>query len=205
MKKLTDLWYDDWGSPKKGKYPQPCQSIENLTYDYSEKSGFDSRATSRFMVLINFPNVKYREITHVQEYDIESFVGNVGGYIGLFLGYTLLHFPMFGVAIIVLVRRKLLPRVESTKTNIGSYANNERKKSAELQDKHELCLDSFNTKTNLTLNNIETQLTTMNQRICEVEEQISNIQGITQTSAYKSSIGICNVPRSLNKPYYIEK
>jgi hypothetical protein len=47
------------------------------------------------MVLVHFPNRKYRQITHVQEYDIESMVGNIGGYIGLFLGYSLLHFPKF--------------------------------------------------------------------------------------------------------------
>lgn len=86
---------DDWGSPKKGKYPSPCQNIENLSYDYSEKSGVDSRRDARLMVLVHFPNRKFRQITHVQEYDIESMVGNIGGYIGLFLGYSFLHFPQF--------------------------------------------------------------------------------------------------------------
>ena len=86
---------DDWGSPKKEKYPSPCQNIENLSYDYSEKSGMDSRRDARLMVLVHFPNRKFRQITHVQEYDIESMVGNIGGYIGLFLGYSFLHFPQF--------------------------------------------------------------------------------------------------------------
>ena len=95
MSQLADLLNDDWGSPKKGTYPSPCQNIENLSYDYSEKSGADSRREPRFMVLVHFPNRKYRQITHVQEYDIESMVGNIGGYIGLFLGYSLLHFPQF--------------------------------------------------------------------------------------------------------------
>ena len=95
LRKLTDLLNDDWGSPKKGKYPSPCQNIENLSYDYSEKSGMDSRRDARLMVLVHFPNRKFRQITHVQEYDIESMVGNIGGYIGLFLGYSFLHFPQF--------------------------------------------------------------------------------------------------------------
>ena len=92
---LTDLLSDDFGSPKKGTYPLPCQVIENLMYDYTEESGIDSRPESRFMILVNFPNLKYREITHVQEYDVESMMGNIGGYIGLFLGYSLLQFPLF--------------------------------------------------------------------------------------------------------------
>ena len=96
MKELTNLLNDDWVSPKKGTYPSPCQIIENLSYEYSEKSGIDLNLDDpRFMVLVHFPNRKYREIIHVQEYDIESMVGNIGGYIGLFLGYSLLHFPRF--------------------------------------------------------------------------------------------------------------
>jgi len=95
MRQMTDLLNDDWGSPKKGTYLPPCQNIENLSYDYSEKRGIDSNIESRFMVLVHFPNRKYRQITHVQEYDIENMLGNIGGYIGLFLGYSLLHLPHF--------------------------------------------------------------------------------------------------------------
>ena len=54
------------GSPKKDRYLPPCQNIENLSYDYSEKRGIDSELESRFMVLVHFPNRKYRQITHVQ-------------------------------------------------------------------------------------------------------------------------------------------
>ena len=79
MQRLTDLLFDDWRSPKKATYPLPCQAIEILNYDYSEKSGIDSRSESRFMVMVHFPNLKYRQITHVQEYDIESMVGNILG------------------------------------------------------------------------------------------------------------------------------
>ena len=110
MRQVNDLFYDDWGSPKKGTYPLPCQGIENLTYDYSEKTGpAASDAQSKFMVQVHFPNLKYREITHVQEYDIESLVGNIGGYLGLFLGYTLLHFPAFMISVFVLIKKKLMP------------------------------------------------------------------------------------------------
>ena len=79
MQRLTDLLYDDWRSPKKGTHPLPCQAIENLNYDYTEKSGIDSRSESRFMVMVHFPNRKYKQITHVQEYDIARLVGNIGG------------------------------------------------------------------------------------------------------------------------------
>ena len=33
------------------------------------------------------------EIKHVRDFDIESLIGNSGGYIGLFTGYALLQLP----------------------------------------------------------------------------------------------------------------
>lgn len=137
MKQLTNLLNDDWGSPKKGTYPSPCQIIENLSYEYSEKTGIDSNPDdSRFMVLVNFPNRKYREITHVQEYDIESMVGNIGGYIGLFLGYSLLHFPKF------------LLNLWKAKRNKGSAQTNVIKpilKPTKIQEINHLNRSSFKT------------------------------------------------------------
>ena len=87
MTHFMDLWYDDWWSPKKGDYPLPCQSIESLTYDYTETKGISHHNPSRFMVLVHFPNLKYRQIAHVQEYDIESLVGEIGGTFSMFLGF----------------------------------------------------------------------------------------------------------------------
>ena len=37
----------------------------------------------------------YKEIKQVKAYDIEGFVGNAGGYVGLFLGYALLSLPKY--------------------------------------------------------------------------------------------------------------
>ena len=105
------LYYDDWWTPKKGEYPLPCQTIENLSYEYTEKSGYDARNQSRFMVLVHYPNLKYRQIAHVQEYDVESLFGNIGGYIGLFLGYSIINFPRFVISSFDIIRKKLLPGV----------------------------------------------------------------------------------------------
>lgn len=84
-------------------FPPPCQVIEKLHYDYEE---FDHKAsssdnndqksnTSWFGISLFFPETTYKEIKQVQAYDLEGFVGNTGGYIGLFLGYAILTLPMF--------------------------------------------------------------------------------------------------------------
>ena len=70
---------------------------------------------SRFMVIVHFPNLKYRQIEHVQEYDVESLVGNIGGYIGLFLGYSLINFPRFIISLLDIIRKKLVPIMQKNK------------------------------------------------------------------------------------------
>ena len=44
-------------------------------------------------VKINFEAQLFREITEVRAYNIQTLIGNVGGYIGLFLGFSLKEMP----------------------------------------------------------------------------------------------------------------
>ena len=44
---------------------------------------------------IHFKNSYYKEIKHVQSFNLESLVGNVGGYVGLFIGCALWEAPDF--------------------------------------------------------------------------------------------------------------
>ena len=44
---------------------------------------------------MTYPSQEYKEIEQVRAYDVQSLVGNVGGYIGLFLGYALRELPTF--------------------------------------------------------------------------------------------------------------
>ena len=40
-----------------------------------------------------FRNQDYKEIRHKREFDFESLIGNVGGYVGLLLGFALWQIP----------------------------------------------------------------------------------------------------------------
>ena len=44
---------------------------------------------------IYFKNSYYKEIKHVQSFNLENFVGNVGGYVGLFIGCAIWEAPDF--------------------------------------------------------------------------------------------------------------
>ena len=78
------------------KFPPPCQIIEKLQYEYEElddESQKRENDSTWFGITLFFPEPSYKEIKQAQAYDIESFVGNSGGYIGLFLGYSLASIP----------------------------------------------------------------------------------------------------------------
>ena len=53
-----------------------------------------AKVTRREMQL-NFKLSYYQEIIHVRAFDTQSFIGNVGGYIGMFLGASLWQLPVF--------------------------------------------------------------------------------------------------------------
>ena len=80
--------------------PPPCSTIIGITHEYSETQwkreefeGVNGASLDFFEVNINFPNPTYKEITQLMAYNEENFVGNVGGYIGMFLGVSLLQIP----------------------------------------------------------------------------------------------------------------
>ena len=74
------------------KHP-PCRSLEKLEYNYME---FDLREADPPFVHIDirFIDATYREILRVRAFTIESLLGNIGGYIGIFIGYSIfIHLP----------------------------------------------------------------------------------------------------------------
>ena len=48
-----------------------------------------------FVLNVNFKAPTFKEIKQVRAYNAQTLIGNAGGYIGLFLGYTLKEIPTF--------------------------------------------------------------------------------------------------------------
>ena len=79
-------------------YPPPCQSIEKIDYHYEEVEIKEEDDTSLeespwFRIVLLFHAQTYKEISQIKAYDSEMLVGNIGGYLGLFLGYAILQIP----------------------------------------------------------------------------------------------------------------
>ena len=62
-----------------------------------------------------FKSIQYKEIKHIQSFNAESFIGNVGGYVGLFIGCALWEAPDF----IEFLYRKMRGWIE----NISGFQN----------------------------------------------------------------------------------
>ena len=60
--------------------------IYNFLIDYSDDF---------FVLNVNFKAPTFKEIKQVRAYNAQTLVGNAGGYIGLFLGYTIREIPTF--------------------------------------------------------------------------------------------------------------
>ena len=82
----TDIEENDEGSP--------CRHMGRIDYDYWEHGPHqENEATPYFNITLLFVDPKYREIKEVKAFGLLSMFGNIGGYVGIFIGYALLSLP----------------------------------------------------------------------------------------------------------------
>ena len=67
------------------KFLLPCQELSQLAYKHNIEDSYTSYTKGSFAVSVLFPDKK-KVIRQSQAIDIHSLIGNIGGYIGLFLG-----------------------------------------------------------------------------------------------------------------------
>ena len=77
-------FYDVYVVPSK-YYTTPCQSMSKIDVRYFKESADNMLNESRLAVHIGYP-AQVKIITQSQAVDGHSLIGNIGGYIGLFLG-----------------------------------------------------------------------------------------------------------------------
>ena len=74
-----------------------CQlgKVTNYSNASTNKVNANIAKMSRREMQLNFKLSYYEEIIHVRAFDTQNFIGNVGGYIGMFLGASLWQLPVF--------------------------------------------------------------------------------------------------------------
>ena len=84
---------------KDKKYLDPCLDIQKIQVDYVEEDipsvggASDDDDEGWFILEFFILTNKFKEIKQVRKYSVQSLVGNLGGYIGLCLGYALMNLP----------------------------------------------------------------------------------------------------------------
>ena len=108
----------------------PCSGIEKLNTDVTELDENETK-DPYFTISSNVKDLTYKQVQMKRAYDIWVLVGNVGGFIGLFLGYALMMFPEFIKGIILHFRAK---RINDPK-DACKNASNENSDLNELKHK----------------------------------------------------------------------
>ena len=62
----------------------PCIDMEDIRYTFDELE-VDWYGSDWFWISIRFPDI-FMEIVQVRAVDVQTVIGNAGGYVGLFLG-----------------------------------------------------------------------------------------------------------------------
>lgn len=88
MKDIKHAYYDGWSLEKK-YVDDPCQEMPTIDFKSYDRPIARFRDTpDEPKILVYFP-FKGKIISQLQEVDVHSLIGNIGGYIGLFLGKIL--------------------------------------------------------------------------------------------------------------------
>ena len=72
----------NWLNLHTGYRPLPCQEIPDIPFKYTRSV---NDKTGKFKVVVSYPK-KIKIIKQIRSVDVHTLVGNIGGYIGLFLG-----------------------------------------------------------------------------------------------------------------------
>ena len=79
---------------------------------YVCKSTQEENPSDNPRIMFMYEPKDYEEIQNTQDFDLESFVSGVGGFIGIFLGYSILQLPEL-LGSLTSLMSKLRPRKSS--------------------------------------------------------------------------------------------
>ena len=79
-------------------HEKPCQTIQTLSFGYEEHKILDfenreleNQTTRISKVVFHFTDQTFMKIQQVRRYGVKDAVGDIGGYLGLFLGFSILQ------------------------------------------------------------------------------------------------------------------
>ena len=93
----------------------PCIKLQKMQMDFQDEqanvnmekevfAGIEESLRNHdswFRVTMEFPEDNYKDIQQMRAYSVQSLIGNAGGYVGLFVGYTVAEFPLLLMTIYI--------------------------------------------------------------------------------------------------------
>ena len=93
-----EIWGRFFGSIRVNP---PCTEIKRIDIEYEDSQTFtDLVQEDELLFQIYFRDISFKQITEKRDYETTDLFGDIGGYIGLFLGYALVNVPGFFMALV---------------------------------------------------------------------------------------------------------
>ena len=89
------------------KFDPPCKFINKVQFDFEDVQD-DFMPNGLVKIKVNMMGRRFTEIEQRRAYSLESLVGNVGGYLGLFLGYAFAEVPTTLLAVVASIKHWIL-------------------------------------------------------------------------------------------------
>ena len=75
-------------------YTPPCRSVTNIPFSYQEIDENVDRDPAYFRISLTSADTSFKNVEQIKEYSGQNLIGNIGGYLGLILGYALIQVPL---------------------------------------------------------------------------------------------------------------
>ena len=86
---------DSFSNPEfVNQFIEPCDEVQSVSCYIEEfYKPQNTEPTLSTYIMFFFKYGKYKDIVHIRSFDVESLIGNMGGYVGLFLGFAIWQAP----------------------------------------------------------------------------------------------------------------
>ena len=84
-------YLENWQEVMEG-HDRPCIDMFN-TVAWNWQDARTTRNPKEIKIKFYYQEQYYQELQYLPDFDLETFISNIGGFVGIFLGYSMMQFP----------------------------------------------------------------------------------------------------------------
>ena len=91
--KIAYRYTQDWKSVTEAEQAaRPCVDMYNIVgWNWLDPVG--TQKSNESQIKFYYQEEYYQELKYLPDFDLETFISNIGGFVGIFLGYSMMQFP----------------------------------------------------------------------------------------------------------------